>query len=324
MTGLCCIPLIILLQLILVETTEEPESFWMTGPHGSSSSDTITLESRLKSGGYFQPWGIPFSSFAAVPQAINRRKILLVGDSYLMNFFIEIIDLWSGIASNTSTANIKIGNNKPERIRYGFVKQAAQTAEEQHIPIKYFGLARDAHMHRCVPWVREYGIATLVNLNTSMGKRCFQSYLRQYDTIISDVYIHDVASPNMTRDMYPRMLRMFVQSIPDDIKQKMLWIGPKGDTITSKIPRNRKCGATETINSAVRAIMGSAGITFVDMYALTKTCKWQNCTVSDGHHSRMVLRVLVLHVLDVLRLKEVKKPHTNLRRTWKDYFFGFK
>jgi hypothetical protein len=59
----------------------------------SIEPDTGDLEAILYTTGFYVPWGVPFKTFDDVRSLLRQKKVLIVGDSYQENMFIEMVDL---------------------------------------------------------------------------------------------------------------------------------------------------------------------------------------------------------------------------------------
>ena len=227
----------------------------------------------------------------------------------MMNFFIELVDIWQGYTYNeteSSTSNLPRNEGKLSN-RHVMVMDRAQRAVDLQIPVSYLGavvhLKQDVktNIHLCGKYSGSYGIHTLGLLMKNYKLPCFRSYLEQFDTIIADNWMHDSLFGNK-QGLYPPQLEKFLISLnSSEVKNKFLWVGPRHSNVKYLTPK--------TV-AQVESVVHQQNISYVDFYSLTYHCttmwtNWTNCTCSDGHSSRMVHRSLVLHVLDMMRAREV-------------------
>ena len=309
-------------------STVSSDAHWVTE---WTDNNIDSLISKVKRAGFFKPWGIPFASFDDVRRVFQNHKTLLIGDSVSMNYYIELIELLDGVVSNTSTGNrlmpdpaydpSSAAKNEEiplvyRHVRHELLFQAADRARELQFPIHHLGVesARNASLQKCgaAYWWAPYGISNARALNKIIQEDCFINHLRNYDTIIANPIIHDMVAIDGINNAkkaaneklldhneeYSRLLTSIFTLLPNDIKQKLLWIGPKYEEAVSRF----------------RPILDDANIPYIDWAPLISSCVWKNCTLEDHHHSRIIHRVLALNVTHVLHRQQMHKKRTSRKR----------
>mgnify|MGYP000906261695 CR=1 FL=1 len=286
-------------------TTDPPDLHsygkWITSqPHLSDSG----MVRKIKESGYYSGWGIPITGIEDVQSVFRQRNVLFIGDSYLQNIMIELTDLYFGNVENTSTSNpVKINGTKlklhPSRSNY--LLDALNSLDLHNVSLHYMGKYSDT----CgIPRHGGYYISKLSQiLNAVRHSDCFIKWLRQFDVIVCDVYVHEWVLPSLVfpREMYPTKLDECLQLLPPDIKKKLIWISPKSykNTNTPLKYLKRQSPPTSLVTETLRVLKHNH-VRHVDFYTPTLACTWKNCTVEDHHHSRFVARSVAMKLIEMM------------------------
>ena len=143
---------------------------WMTLP---PSRGDDRLLAAAKRDGLYAPWSLPspppdhatttnnnnnpvtaagFTSFAAFRDAVRGKRILIVGDSIQMNFFISANNLWRGQLPNTSVGNTH--NPKLHKNRAEYWQLAVEQAKCVHHASPFYALhaevSENTNFGRCI------------------------------------------------------------------------------------------------------------------------------------------------------------------------------
>ena len=140
---------------------------WMTL---APSRGDDRLLAAAKRDGLYVPWSLPpppdhatttnnnpataagFTSFAAFRDAVRDKRILIIGDSIQMNFFISANNLWRGQLPNTSVGNTH--NPKLHMNREDYWQIAVEQAKCGHHASPFYALhaevSENANFGRCV------------------------------------------------------------------------------------------------------------------------------------------------------------------------------
>jgi len=261
--------------------------WWVTDSDVGNS-----LVATLKKKGYFAPWGTPFATFDDVRQTIRSHKILFIGDGEVQKVYIELINLFQGKIVNISISNTR---ENPRLLNY-YLKKAFTESINSNISSVYFGtqVVRDALYGSCLDFFfGDIGISTLTHLLNYTQIECFQNFLSTFDIIVTNVFGDKQRKFLSSYEEYPPLLQTFFQKIPNDIKQKIIWIGPHS------MPHYYHY--TDNIIQKIRHIVTfEAKVPYINYYYLFKHCDWKNCTNEDNHPSQMVSRILGLRVLETI------------------------
>jgi hypothetical protein len=302
---------------------------WCTKLIKSNSGD---LEKLLLQTGFYVPWGIPFKTFDEVHALLSKKKILIIGDSYSKNMYIELVDMWYGIArQNQLTANNAHGQKLNTRNKWLNLAKELCDADED-FNIEYAGspgpvnrivknaLTRDRigmnHTSAEIQLDRarvsdysNYGIGSMFHFHLLLQKYSehVSKLLRSYDLVVIGCMVHDLELKQkwVTFGDRSEQFRRSLTSVHDALDAwnvtNTIWIGAKSYNNTGTPQEYIDAQFNETLEYYFREVAEQHNKSWIDHLAYTGSCSWHNCSLADHHHNRFVNRVKALHVLDVAR-----------------------
>jgi len=295
-----------------VRPLELQNAAWKTLKTDENDSELVR---KIKTSGFFASWGIPFSNAEDVKHIVTNHNTLVLGDSYLQNVFIELSELYFNRVSNTSTSNPtkKVNGTKvkehPKRSDY--LSMSIKELQLRNVPLHYVG----SYDNICnIPRIGSYYINMLTQLIDNLSNECFMEWLSQFDTILCDVYVHDISRKKLNREEYVQKMDLFFHKLPPQIKQKFIWLTPKSLRTTKTPAKYVKRQAARLIINNITNVLRQHDVTYIDFFTSTLTCLWKNCTLADHHHSRMVARSVAMRLLDIIqhRTRQKKNKSNNL------------
>lgn len=297
----------------------------------SIEPDTGDLEAILYTTGFYVPWGVPFKTFDEVRSLLRQKKVLIIGDSYQENMFIEMVDLWYGITRTKSTTSNK---NKSQRIttRAAWVDLAQRLCyadddcrleySAKSAPLMSFlseildsdskkhDNKTDAHLlANRKDDTSKYGIASMFNFQLYLKTHGedLTRILKTYDLVVIGCMVHDVDRqekwvPFKHRfQQYRKSLGYVLDSLDMFNVSNTLWVGSKSYNNTGTPQGFVDAQYDESLEEYFRQAAEHHNKSWIDHLELTGSCIWKNCSVEDHHHSRFVNRAKALHVLEVAR-----------------------
>ena len=227
---------------------------------------------------------------------LKNKKVWVIGDSYMRNLFIGLMDVLRG---NLAKPNESITKGVPEKfVKIDFVPKAfgdvgRATLKSNNITATFIG-------------GRRFGIG----LYMEAIKDLF-SNINNDDLIVFNVLIHDnkrnrVQSREFKGNMkkaeqfYLAKISEFVNWLQaQKPNAKVVWstsTSYKEHKVPSEFRRYQRNTRILDINRKARDIWSDAGFPVLDVFHVTLACQAKSCTEDGSHHNRMVNRAKA-HVL---------------------------
>lgn len=261
-------------------------------PSGYTRTASLKPPRDLKSTKQLYHW---FSKEEA-QSCLKNKRVWVIGDSYMRNLFIGLMDVLRG---NVAKPNESITKGVPEKFvkidflpkAFGDVGRAA--LKSNNITATFIG-------------GRRFGLGLYME-----AIKALFLHIRNDDLIVFNVLIHDnkrnrVQSQEFNGDMrkaeqyYLSKVNEFVDWLrAQKPKAKIVWstsTSYKENKVPSEFRRYQRNKRILDINRKARDIWIDAGFPVLDVFHLTLACQAKSCTEDGSHHNRMVNRAKA-HVL---------------------------
>ena len=261
-------------------------------PSGYTRTASLKPPRDLKSTKQVYHW---FSKEEA-QSCLKNKRVWVIGDSYMRNLFIGLMDVLRG---NVAKPNESITKGVPEKfVKIDFLPKAFGDVgraflKSNNITATFIG-------------GRRFGLG----LYMEAIKALFSS-IKNDDLIVFNVLIHDnkrnrVQSQEFKGDMrkaeqyYLSKVNEFVDWLrAQKPRAKIVWstsTSYKENKVPSEFRRYQRNKRILDINRKARDIWIDAGFPVLDVFHLTLACQAKSCTEDGSHHNRMVNRAKA-HVL---------------------------
>ena len=231
-------------------------------------------------------------------QCLRHKRVWVIGDSYMRNQYIGLMDVIRGNKKNPNEAITQGVPEKPVKIpflpkHFGDVGQA--TIKGANITATFIG-------------GRRFGLGLYID-----DIKALLTHIKDDDLVVFNALIHDnkrnrVISPQFKGDM--KKAENYYVSLVEDLAKWLAEQKPKGKFIWStstsykekKVPLQfRKYQMNKrilAINNRAAEIWKKNGFPVSDVFHLTLACQANSCTKDGSHHNRMVNRAKAHVVLN--------------------------
>lgn len=213
-----------------------------------------------------------FSS-AETLQCIESKSIYFFGDSYTRQMFVGFADI---ILNKPSNVEIMNGS-----MRIDVVRETSTTLNK--------------HLHK------KTKVRVLIEHCNHGDLQCliddFQKnqWLASADVLVGNVLIHHLNKHYRNSNVaehYLSQLQQLFEIASENLK--LTWLtGPSyAINLIPELHRNQTAQKpTIFLNFETFKLAKQFGIPIIDMFSLTHSCKWRNCSYDGGHRSRFVNRM---------------------------------
>jgi len=227
---------------------------------------------------------------------LKNKKVWVIGDSYMRNLYIGLMDVLRG---NIARPNESITKGVPEKfVKIGFVPKAfgdigRATLKSNNATVTFIG-------------GRRFGIGLYMEAIKELLLN-----IKNDDLIVFNVLIHDNKRNRVQSREFNGDMRKAEQFYLSKISELVVWLQalePKANIVWStstsykenKVPtefrRYQRNKRILEINRKARDIWIEARFPILDVFHITLACQEKSCTEDGSHHNRMVNRAKA-HVL---------------------------